>query len=798
MRLTVTTQSLIFVLFFISQQLFAQSPLFTITGKILDRETNKPLVGATIAFDNGRKGVQSDTSGMYIVQLPRGEVGIKVSYIGYRPYRLKWQITGSITKDFTLENQNKELEEVVIKSSNNQNQQSTSIGLNTLSIKGVKKLPAVMGELDILRSLQTLPGITSVGEGANGVNIRGGNVDQNLIYIDDTPIFNPTHMFGLFSVFPSDAIRAIELYKGGIPARFGGRTSSVMDIKMAEPNTEKFKMNGGIGAVSNRLMLEIPIIKDKLSILSASRLSYNDFWLRWFGGPSISGTKANFYDIANKILFKPNSKTIISFTNYLNNDNYGVDSLFNIENIVVNKTNFRYGHQNYSLRASYYASSKLSFNLTGVVSNYITKTFSDDAVNRFELKSNIGYKNLKLNVEYSPIEKHKFNFGISGVRYDLSPGSLNRDIISEIPRKEIQKEQSYELAAFVADEFEVNKKFSIEYGVRFVQYLSMGPYNVTNYLNTEPRSNFSAIGTEAIGSGKVESSYNGFEPRVAFKYSLSANDAIKFGYNRMQQFIQLVSNNVTPLPTARWKTSDRYVEPQRSNFFSLGYFKDSKNGDWELSAEGYYKETENQLDYRSGANLQLNPTIETQLLSGLGRAYGAEFQITKKKGETSGWISYTYARAFEKMDSEFQELRLNNGEWFPTDYDKPHTVNLMLNTQISKHHSFSWNFTYSTGRPFTAPVGIYQQGTLKYPIYTERNNARIKDYHRLDFSWNITNPSLKEKRWEGSWVFTVYNIYGRQNAYSYFFKPAAFGLVPYQLGVFTTPFLSLSYNFKFM
>ena len=788
-----STVSLLFSLF-VSVS-FGQN--FRLAGKILDADSKQPLPGAAISIGNLKKAILTDINGDFSVRVPKGEYPLDVTYVSYRPYRQKITVNENLSLIIELQSLDNELEEVTISGASNAGTKNLAIGLNTLSIKGIKKMPAIMGEIDILRSLQTLPGVSSMGEGANGVNVRGGNVDQNLIYIDDTPIFNPTHMFGLFSVFPADAIRGIELYKGGIPARYGGRTASVMNVNMAEPNLETFKINGGIGPISNRVTAEIPIIKDKLGFLTSARISYNDFWLKLFGNPSISGTKANFVDFANKIYYKPNSKTVISVSNYISNDNYGVDSLFSIENVIARKTNFRYGHRNFSAKASYFFSTKFSVNLIGVYSDFLANTFSKDSANPFELKSSVRYRSAKVNFDYSPNQKNKINFGVSGIRYKINPGELNKDIISSISPVLIPLETSYELAAYVSDEIEFSKRWGAELGLRYVSFINMGPGNVTEYLATEPKSISSIRSVVNIPGNKAESNYGGLEPRLAIKYSFGEDDALKIGYNRSQQFIQLVSNNTTPLPTARWKTSDRHIPAQVSDFITLGYFKNFRKSIYEFSAEIYGRKTANILDYVSGANLQLNPNLETQLLVGKSRAYGLELMMTKKKGETTGWLAYTYARAMQQVLGSFPEIQqLNDGKWFSTDYDKPHTVNAVINTQVAKRHTFSWNFAYSTGRPFNAPVGIYQVGIRKYPIYTERNNDRISDYHRLDFSWTIENPSMKDRRYQGSWNFTVYNLYGRKNAYSYFFKTAAYGLVLNKLSVFASPFLSLSYNFK--
>ena len=769
---------------------------YSIRGNVKDIQTGQILRGAVISINYKNTGILTDSLGNYYLRVPPDDYVLKISYVGYNPFRLFIKLNKDFTVDASLQDVTKTLEEVIVSSVSTRNNIKTpSLGVSILSIKGVKRIPAMMGEVDILRSLQTLPGVSSVGEGANGLNIRGGAVDQNLIFIDNTPIFNPTHLFGLFSVFASDAIRELELYKGGIPARFGGRTASVLDIKMIEPNLDKFKFEGGIGPVSNRLLLDVPLIKNKLSILTAGRVSYNDFWFKLFAPANLKNTRANFYDVATKIFFKPNAKNTISLTSYLSQDFYRVDSLFSLENVVAKQTDFKYGHENYSFRWNRFVNLKTSLELVGAMSNYKTLTESPDSVNRIELRNNIQYKNIRFGVDYAPNEKHKTNFGLSAVQYDLSPGVLNKGIISKISTVELAPEKMMELAIHADDEFKVNSKLTVQYGLRYTQFLNLGPAEVRKYQDGEPRSTNTLISTEKK-DGTV-ASYGGFEPRLTMLYILNPVTTMKFGYNRMQQFLHLINNNTTPLPTARWKISDENIAPQQSDFLSLGYFKTMSENVYEISLETYFRDTRNVLDYVSGANLQLNPTIETQLLAGKARSFGAELMLSKKKGEVTGWISYTYARSFQKTDGLFAEQRINNGNWYASNFDKPHSVNIVFNAQPDKRNSFSFIFAYSTGRPFSSPTGTYTLGGQQLPLYTQRNNDRIPDYHRLDFSWTISNPSMKEKRWEGSWIFTVYNIYGRANPYSVFFKNGNDGIKVYQLSIFANPLVSLAYNFKF-
>jgi hypothetical protein len=771
-----------------------------LSGQVTDAQSGDPLVGAVISVDFKKSGSITDAKGSYKLSLPVGEYVVKVSNVGYNPYRTKIYVKADMVLNVELNDVTKQLEEVIVSASTSKKDiQTPSLGVTVLSLKGIKKLPTMMGEVDVIRSLQSLPGVSSVGEGANGLNIRGSNVDQNLIYIDDTPIFNPTHMFGLFSVFASDAIRDLELYKGGIPSRFGGRTASVLDIKMIEPNTEKFKMQGGIGLVSNRVMAEIPIIKEKLSVLVAGRLSANDFLFKAVAPANLKNIRANFSDIATKIYFRPNTKNTISLSTYLSHDYYRVDSLFSIENVVAKQTSFDYGHKNASIHWNHYFSSKLNMLVSGALSNYSTKTYAPDSVNTIDLNSSILYRNGGISFDYQPVDQHKMNFGVSVTRYDITPGTLNDEVVSRVSTVKLEDEQSIEAALYIDDEWKLNEKLTVQAGIRYTKYWRIGAGTVNDYAPGLMPSLNTIVAKKTYGDGEVMASYGGFEPRLTLKYSLAENTTMKMGYNRQQQFFQLLSNNTTPLPTSRWKTADAFIKPQQSDFASIGLFKTLNDNVFEVSLESYYRNVRNTLDFVSGANLQLNPNIETQLITGKSKAYGFELMLQKKKGENSGWISYTYARAFNQMIGDFPEIQsINGGKWFATNYDKPHSFNVMWNIQPTTHHSFSFTFAYNTGRPFSSPSGSYEIGGKKFPVFAERNNDRVRDYHRLDFSWTINNPSMRHKRWEGSWVFTVYNLYGRQNPYSVFFKSTKNGLKAYELSVFASPFVSMTYNFKFL
>jgi TonB dependent receptor/CarboxypepD_reg-like domain/TonB-dependent Receptor Plug Domain len=800
---------LIFVLF--TNSLFAQKSELDkneyglLSGYILDSNSKQPLQKVVIRIDFKKIGTVTDSTGFYSIYLPYGNYSIIFSSIGYRNYASKLSIDApKVEFSHNMQNVSKELEEVIVsaKGSSQQNIDRPLMGVNSLSIKTLKKIPAFLGEVDVLKGLQMLPGVTSVGEASNGVNIRGGTTDQNLILLDDIPIFNPTHLFGLFSVFPPDAINSVDLYKGGIPARYSGRVASVLDVNMTIPNLEKFKMTGGLSLVSNRLTLDIPLITNKLGIILAARGSYNDFLFQ-LGPAKLQNISANFGDLSAKLFYRVNQKNTITISNYLSTDFFQTDLLGSIANINASSTQYDYKTLGGTFNWFHSFSSKLNLQTVATYSNFAPKTLLPEigTDNTVSLSSDITYKNAKLNLNYNPNAKQKIELGVSATNYVLSPGTLSPGNGKSINSRIVPNENSLELGIFADNEITLNPKLSFLIGLRYAQFKALGAATVKKYRPNESKDIYSVIDSTTYGAGDVIQSYDGFEPRFSMKYSLTENASLKFGHNRMQQFIQVISNTTTPLPTSRWKTSDNYIKPQVSSMFSGGFFQNFRDNIFEVSLEGYYRATDNILDYKPGADFILQPYLETQVLQGKNRSYGLEVMLSKKKGVISGWASYTYSRS-ENQVNEAPNFRdqINGGNWYLANYDRPHNFNATINIAPTPIHTFSFNFSLSSGRPFTSPTGYVKYQNQLFPFYDSRNNDRISDYHRLDFSWTIDNPQQylnTHKRWKGSWVFTIYNFYGRSNAYSVYYRSENNIVKPYQLTIFNSIFPSLTYNFKF-
>lgn len=603
----------------------------------------------------------------------------------------------------------------------------------------------------------------------------------------------------MFSVFPPDAVSSLELYKGNTPARYGGRAAAVLDVAMANPSLDEFKVQAGIGLISNRLTIETPLVKNKIGLLLSGRGSFNDFLFK-LGPPRIRGIRANFGDVAAKLFWIINPKNTLSVSSYFNTDFFQTELLGSVDNIVSESTQFQYKTLNFSAKWFHAFTPRLDMQVVATQSHYtpsilLPETDSDNAV---EIMSSVLQRQLKANLNYTPNKAHKIEVGASLVNYLLDPpGRLDPGTSQSVNAIELSQEQGLELALHLEDEFKVTTRLTFMAGLRYSYFMNLGPGSVQAYLPGAIREEASVIGVTDYARGEPVASYGGFEPRLGLSLKLSERASIKGGFSLMRQYMQVISNSTTPLPTSRWKTSDAYIEPQVSRLSTLGYFQSSKSTIFEYSLEAYWRETDNIVEYKPGADFLLRQNIETQLLQGQSRAYGIEAMATKKKGTTTGWISYTYARVLNRVDEGPSSLeRINNGDWFPANFDRPHSFNLSLTTIPNKITTFSATFTYSSGRPFTAPTGVLRYQNRSIPYFTLRNQERIRDYHRLDFSLQLNNLTEKDRRWQGSWVITLYNVYGIDNQYSVFFKQVGTGFRPYQLTVFNAPIFSVTFNIK--
>ncbi|GAB4020696.1 hypothetical protein GCM10028808_62990 [Spirosoma migulaei] len=775
--------------------------LLSVNGTVRDSATGRVLARATVLIDYEKigKGTATNEQGQFLVRLSPGKHAVVIRSVGYLPFRTTLYLRENTTLAVKLASVASQLEEVVVTSKGyDRTVRQPLLGVSQINIATLKKMPAALGEVDILRSLQMLPGVTSVGEAANGLNIRGGTTDQNLILLDDTPIFNPTHMFGLFSVFPPDAVSGLDLYKGNVPARYGGRAASVLDISLRNPDLKQLHLRGGVSLVANRLTLETPIIKDKLALMVSGRGAFNDFLLRAVS-PRFDNIRAKFGDGTAKLFWRVNDRNTVTATSYYSQDLFQTNLVGSLSN--VNAINTQYAQQtaNGMVRWFHAINNRVNVQTTALVAQYIPRILSteDSTANKVELKQSLLQRQIKSNLNYQ-LANQKIEIGISGLHYRLNPGELIPGSSRTVNYQKTPIENALELAIHVEDEISLSDKLAVSAGLRYSHFLNFGPSIVRRYANSDVADASAVVDSTVYRAGQLSKQYGGFEPRLGLRYTLTPTSSIKIGYNLMRQYVQVITNTITPLPTSRWKTSDAHSQPQVSQLWSAGYFRNSKNNLFELSAEVYWRSTQHILDYKPGANFLLEPYPETQLLPGRSKAYGLEVMVSKKKGELTGWVNYTFARTLNQVNQgvEFQQ-QINGGNWYRANYDRPHSLNMSLTINQGKTHSFSFNFSYSTGRPYTAPEGLIRYQGRTYPYYDERNQYRLPDYHRLDFAWNIYNPSMKNRRWQGHWTFTVYNLYGRKNVYSIFYRTEGQATNPYQLSIFGAPIPSLTYNFEF-
>lgn len=760
-----------------------------LSGYVKEEKQQQPAIGARVTVDKLGIGTVTDINGRYQLTLPPGKYEVSYGLIGLESVKKTVQLNGSGTLDIGLLEKPLSLAEVEINATRkDENVTAAQLGLSKLDIKEIKKMPALLGEVDVVKSLQLLPGVSTVGEAAAGFNVRGGNTDQNLILMDDVPIFNPSHLFGFFSVFNPDAVQDLSFYRGAIPAQLGGRLSAILDVRQREGSYKKFQGAGGIGIVSSRLALESPFWNNKASVLVAGRTSYSNWLFKKLPDVQLRDDEASFYDGTIKVSANVTEKDKLIFSAYRSHDRFQ----FNPDTV------YSWSTTNASLSYNRILSDKLILNVVGLTGNYDLNLDYFKRANEASYQTGIKQKGIKADLVYTG-NKQKMHYGLSSTYYTFNPGKLvSTAENSTIQAKTIPEDYALESALYVNDEIEVSPRLMVSLGLRVSFYQNLGEGQVFNYRLNRTKSLQTITDTTYFGDNEVIKSYMGPEPRAALRFSLNEKNSIKAGYSRTRQYMHVISNTLTISPIDIWKTSNTYIKPQIGDQVSLGLFRNMKQNTIEVSVEGYYKKIKNQLDYKDGANLYLNDAIETALLAANGEAYGIEFLINKKAGRVTGWASYAYSRTWLQTNSRFPEEQINNGERYRASYDKPHTLNFVGNFQINRRLIWSANFTFSTGRPFTASTQYYQFQDNMVPVYGLRNGYRVPDYHRLDLAITILTNLKKDKKWEGNWNIAVYNLYARHNVYSVFYKHQNGSKVqPYKLSIIGAAIPSITYNFKF-
>lgn len=779
-----------FLLFFLVTN--AQDKL-VLNGVVKDASSNETLYGVNILLPTLSTGTVTNEYGFYSIRLPNGTHQIKISYLGYQELVTEVTIEENKTVNFDLIPTSEYLDEIVLTEDIERlNIKKPEMSVNKLDINTIQKLPVVFGEVDVVKSLLLLPGVSNAGEGSSGFNVRGGAVDQNLILLDEATIYNASHLFGLFSVFNPDAIKNLKLYKGGIPAKYGGRVSSVLEIYQKDGNSKKFEANGGIGVISSRLLAQGPIIKEKGSFLIGGRSSYAHLFLKLIDNPN----SAYFYDLNTKISYKIDKSNSILFSGYFGRD------VFNINESFKNT----YGNAVFNLRWNHVLTDNIFTNLSVIYSDYYYGLTLDFV----EFNWNSGIKNLNLKYDFSHYlnENINFDYGVHSTFYEFNPGEIEPSTESSgINNFNLTKKYAFENALYFSVEHKISESFSAEYGLRYSTFLRLGQKELNLYQNDQAvifNEDFGIyeeadpIGSKELSKTRIERAFGSFEPRLALAYSFNDFQSVKASYNRMSQYLHLITNTSSPTPLDIWAPSGKYFEPQLLDQVALGYFQNFNNELYSLELEGFYKFIKNRLDYIDGANLVANNAIEQVILPGTARAFGLELLLRKNTGRFTGWLAYTLSRSEQRTPGRTpEESGLNNGNWYSTGYDKPHDISFTGSYEISEKWQINTNFVYQTGLPTTYPTGQYRFENLNIPVYSPRNSNRLPEYHRLDISATYI-PKRKAGNFESSWNFGIYNVYNRMNAVSLSFRKnedsgnneavrlSLFGIIP-----------SVTYNFKF-
>jgi len=766
------------------------SKIYTLSGYIKDSKTGEGIANINVRVKGKNSSTITDNNGFYSLQLPTGINTIETESVNHKKSVRKIVVYSNGKLDLGIEEKINQLDEVNIKSRKNQAVRTAVTGVTTIDAEGIKNIPLIFGERDILRVATAIPGIKTAGEGSAGFNVRGGKEDQNLFLLDNAQLYNPSHFFGFFSALNPFTTKKVDIYKGSIPAEFGGRLSSVFDISTKNGDFDKFTGEGGIGPVTSNLSLSTPIVKGKSSLLFGGRATYSDWILKSLDDEALKNSQAEFYDGIVKYAHKINDNNNLEATVYYSRDAFSIssDSLFKYSNRLVS---LKWEH-------NFNAKNKGELDITNTEYKFGINYDNTDGLNSFNSGYKINETQAMLKMEYLLNKQHRISYGLSAKHYGVDPGYLNpKDPASPIVSVAIPKEKALESALYVSDTYKFNEKLLIDAGFRYSFYAALGASEQRIYQDGLPLSDATVTSVKSFKSNETIKSYGGFEPRIAARYFLAEDFSVKAGYDKTYQYIHLLSSNTTQAPTDTWKLSDLNVKPQSSQQFSVGFYKNLKDDMYELSLEGYFKKSENILDYKVGAQLAQNENVETELLQGNGKAYGVEFLIKKQLGRLNGWLGYTYSRTLIRLDSQFNEEKVNNGKYFASNFDKPHDVSAVLNYKFTKRYSLSTNFVYQTGRPITYPIGKYVYGNAEYTLYSDRNKFRIPDYYRLDIGLNIEGNHKIKKLAHSFWNISVYNVLGRNNPYSVYFITDEGKIKAYKTSIFSIPVPTITYNFKF-
>lgn len=759
---------------FCSIQLYSQQ--FTVSGLIRNGKTGETLIGAVVTTDYGQ-ATSSNSYGFYSLSLPEGKYKLTFSYIGYESIVQEIELSKGIRLDQDIDPRDNLLEEVEVSAKKqNDNVRSAQMGMIDFTMEEVKNVPVIFGEKDLLKTIQLLPGVQSGGEGSSNFYVRGGGSDQNLILLDEATVYNASHLLGFFSTFNSDAIKDVQLYKGGIPSQYGGRISSVLDISMIDGNQREFSAEGGIGLIASRLKLEAPIVKDRGSFMVSGRRTYADMFLKLSDDENVNKSKLYFYDLNAKVNYKINEKNRIYLSGYFGKDDLGYSDLFS----------FDWGNATATARWNSIINERLFSNTTFVYSDFTYNVAVSNDESDFRISSKILNWNFKQDFSFFQAPNSTWRFGVNGLKQTIKPASLAAGDNANVNSIDVDTRQGIDLSAYVSHEWKPTERLSFIYGLRLDDFMVLGPGTFYDFDGEGQATDEHSYGNTVIKH------YLNLEPRFSANYLLNENSSVKASYNRISQNLHQLTNTTSSLPTDQYVVSSLNIKPQISNQVALGYFRNFSNNKYEFSLEAYYKAMDNQIDFKNGADLQANRQLEGELLFGIGRAYGLEWYLRKNGGKLNGWVSYTLSKSERLIDG------INEGEWFNARQDRTHDLSVVGIYELSKKWTLGATFVFNTGNAVTFPSGKYELDGKSMFYYTERNGYRMPNYHRLDLSASY-DPKIKNKRFLGSWTFGLYNVYNRKNAYIIDFrdkegssnateayKVALFGIIP-----------SVTWNFKF-
>jgi hypothetical protein len=716
---------------------------YTISGYIKDAENGEVLIGATVYIQELKSGTSSNAYGFYSLSIPAGQYNLSYSYIGYQTQKMAIDLKSNISSDVEMSPEQKNIGEVIIKGERiDANVKKAEMSVAKLDMVTIKKIPALMGEVDLIKVIQMLPGVLPTSEGTSGFSVRGGGNDQNLVILDEATVYNASHLMGFFSVFNNDAIRDVKLYKGDIPPNYGGRLSSVLDVRMKEGNNKKISATGGIGLISSRLTIEGPLGSERTSFLISGRRSYADLFFVLSNDSGLRKSKMYFYDLNLKLNHQLNENNRLFLSAYLGRDKFGQEGL----------SEFSFGNQTVTLRWNHLFSKQLFSNFTAIRAKYDYALSSEGSSLNYKWNSGLLDYSLKLDFNYFPNPNHEIKFGISSVYHDINP--CNAWMENENSKITVPYSKNYELeyAFYVSNQQKIGEDLTLKYGLRYSLFQNMGKATVYRF-----NSEYDVFDTLKYPDGKIFHSYQGFEPRLGLNYILNEKSSVKASYSRTIQYMQLASNSNGGMPLDVWFPASPNIKPQKADQFSVGYFRNFRDNNIETSVEAFYKKMYHVVDFKDHAELLMNPRMEGEVRTGEAQAYGLEFLVRKNEGKISGWVSYTLSKATRKIPG------INNGKAYNSPYDKPHTINVILNYQLSQRSQFAASWVYSTGSPMTAPVGSFEYGNTVNKIYADRNAYRMRDYHRLDISYTLAGKEKPGRWWHGEWNFSMYNVYGRHN-----------------------------------